>query len=125
MFQCLLLSRLLAASVEGEKKKSIHMGGIGNTVHLSLPSTTFEIVTSYSQGLSLSIYYCWEIFILWVCPRLISGCDGQTPFQRPHQEVASRCGVRLPKSISGQHLSDGEMACSKKQYRHPRLLPSL
>lgn len=114
MFPCLLLSHPLAASVEKKKKKkSIHIGGIGNAVHLSFPSTTFEIFTFTLPRIKpIGLLLLGNVYFMGLgCPREIFSCDGQTPFKCPHQVVASRGGVRLPKSISGQNLFDGKMAC--------------
>lgn len=44
MFPCLFLSR----SLGGEK--SIHIGEMGNTAHVSFPRTSFEILTFASKG---------------------------------------------------------------------------
>lgn len=88
------------------------MGGIGNNVHLSFPSTTFEILIFTLPRIKLiSLLFMGNVYFMGLgYPRQIYSYNGQTPSQCPHQEMAFRGSVCLPKSISGQHLSNGEMA---------------
>lgn len=50
---------------------SIHMGGIGNTVHLSFPSTSFEIFIFTLPGVKLiSLVLLGNVYFLGVRGRM-------------------------------------------------------